>query len=91
MFAMMNQPNVRTTTFDGGGGGRQTVACGLLFIGDIHSQGNLSRCQSKKKIEFLQNIKVNIVWMTSVSFLSAEGENYPWKRGDKSRGEKICF
>jgi len=29
--------------------------------------------------------------MTSVFFLSAEGENYPWKSGDKSRGEKNSF
>jgi len=36
-------------------------------------------------------MKVYIVWMTSVFFLSAEGENYPWKMGDKRRGEKIVF
>jgi len=30
-----------------------------------------------KKIKFLQNIRVYIVWMTSLFFLSAEGENYP--------------
>ena len=36
-------------------------------------------------------MKVYIVWMTSVFFLSAECENYPWKRGDKIRGEKIVF
>jgi len=29
--------------------------------------------------------------MTSVFFLSAEGENYPWKRGVNVRGEKIVF
>ena len=36
-------------------------------------------------------MKVYIVWMTSVFFLSAEGENYPCKRGDKSRGKKKSF
>jgi len=30
-----------------------------------------------KKIKFLQEIKVYIAWMTTVFFLSAEGENYP--------------
>ena len=30
-----------------------------------------------KKIKFLQKIKVYIAWMTTVFFLSAEGENYP--------------
>jgi len=36
-------------------------------------------------------MEVYIVWMTSVFFLSAECENYPWKRGDKVRGKKIVF
>jgi len=50
-----------------------------------------SRGVKFKKIKFLQNMKVYIVWMTSVFFLSAECENFSWKRGDKVRGEKNCF
>ena len=42
-----------------------------------------------KKKNFLQKIKVHIVWMTTVFFLTAEGENYPLERGVKVRGEKI--